>query len=78
MSTQTTELFTDQRDEPSPGLVWERDIQMQRPCPCGCDERGGPKGVGYLTGGREGAYVTVWAPDEESYAIMRRVFGGEA
>jgi hypothetical protein len=39
----------------------DRLLQVCRPCPCGCDDRGGRPGVGYLTGSdEEGNGFTIW------------------
>ncbi len=48
-----------------------RRLQLRRPCDCGCDERDGKRGVGYLTGsdGR-GQGFTLWI---ETETVYRRV-----
>jgi len=48
-----------------------RKIKVCRPCSCGCDARGGLKGVGYLlanTGNGEGA--TIWIKDEKVFKVI--------
>ena len=48
-----------------------RPLSMCRPCKCGCDRRGGNKGVGYLTGSdAKGRGFTVWI---ESEAVFKRI-----
>ncbi len=66
--------MTDQKQ-----LVWEggdinRPLQLQRPCPCGCDEREGYKSVGYLTGGdgKTGGF-TLWIEDEKVYTMLDKI-----
>jgi hypothetical protein len=62
---------------PSPDLAANRELQMYRPCPCGCDERNGPV-IGYLSGSTsDGEGVTIYAPDEDTYRSMQRIFGGQ-
>ena len=52
-----------------------RKFRLQRPCVCGCDERDGYHGVGYLTGSDAlGRGVTVWITDEDVYQALARVF----
>jgi hypothetical protein len=51
-----------------------RPLKVTRPCECGCDERGGEKGVGYLSGStKEGHGFTLWIQDEETYQAVRAV-----
>jgi hypothetical protein len=51
---------------------WPR---AQRPCPCGCDERGGKTIVGYLSGSdKDGNGFTIYAPDEATYRVFAAVF----
>lgn len=57
----------------SPGTDHDRPLQLVRPCSCGCDARGGLKGVGYLTGGGGGAFFTVWIQEAKVYEAMREV-----
>lgn len=59
-------------------LIWEGDegrpLQVCRPCPCGCDQRGGYEGVGYITGSTEdGRGFTLWVDDEEVLERMLEV-----
>lgn len=41
----------------------EQLLTLRRSCECGCDSRGGDKGVGYLIGGG----VTIWIEDDRTY-----------
>jgi hypothetical protein len=53
-----------------------RMFRIQRPCSCGCDERDGKKGVGYITGSdKNGNGVTIWIADEKVYRIMAECIG---
>jgi len=46
-----------------------RPLMVCRPCPCGCDVRGGVPGVGYLTGSdADGNGFTLWIKDEAAYS----------
>lgn len=55
-----------------------RKVRLQRPCECGCDERDGPKGVGYLCGSNDkGEGFTLWFDTEEQYETVRIAIGGE-
>jgi len=55
-----------------------RPLGLHRPCPCGCDSRGGSKGVGYLTGSTdEGDGFTIWIQDENVYQVVRDVLESE-
>ncbi len=65
-------------------VVWsgdrDRELRVQRACPCGCDERDGPladgRAVGYLTGSTpEGQGFTLYIPTEEAFTIMQKVIG---
>ena len=48
-----------------------RPLSLWRPCDCGCDSRGGLKGVGYLTGSnKRGHGFTVWITDE---SVFKRI-----
>lgn len=53
------------------------DVEMRRPCSCGCDQRGGPHGVGYLIASRGGVGFNLWAQTEKEYQAMRAIFGGD-
>ena len=62
---------------PKTQFIWNggdpgRSLMLRRPCSCGCDERDGSKGAGYLTGAtKDGRGFTVWIESEEVYqAIM--------
>ncbi len=62
-------------------LTWqgekERVLQVRRPCPCGCDDRGGRPGVGYLTGSdSDGRGFTVWIESEEVFRRLERLLPG--
>ncbi len=51
-----------------------RPLQACRPCPCGCDERTGSEGVGYLTGSDEdGNGFTIWIESEEVFNAVSAV-----
>lgn len=60
-------------------FTWEdgerkRKFKLYRPCPCGCDSRGGLKGVGYLTGSdKKGNGFTLWVESEEVYQSIEKV-----
>lgn len=51
-------------------LDLDRPVQVRRPCSCGCDERDGCQGVGYITGGG----FTLWIEEEPVYQAIRRSF----
>jgi len=52
----------------------DEPINLCRPCDCGCDERDGYKGVGYLIGSdKEGNGFTVWIENEEVFQSISRV-----
>lgn len=58
-------------------FVWEgeenRPLRLYRPCSCGCDERNGEKGVGYLSGSNaRGEGFTVWIEDEEVFQRLKK------
>jgi hypothetical protein len=59
-------------------ITWKgeksRRLQVCRPCPCGCDNRSGRPGVGYLTGSDdEGNGFTIWIESEEIYQRIERL-----
>ena len=54
-----------------------RPFQLFRPCECGCDFKGGVKGVGYLNGVQDGTGVTVWIETEEVYQGLKVFIGGD-
>lgn len=61
---------------PQSQFTWKgaksRVLAVKRPCDCGCDQRDGGHGVGYLTGSdAEGNGVTVWIEDEEVFQALR-------
>jgi hypothetical protein len=63
-------------------IVWQgekdRLLQVRRPCPCGCDDRGGRGGVGYLTGSdAAGNGFTIWIQSEEVYQRLERLLALE-
>jgi hypothetical protein len=63
-------------------IVWKgeknRLLSVCRPCSCGCDDRGGRPGVGYLTGSdEEGNGFTVWIECEEVYQRLERLLAQE-
>ena len=51
-----------------------RHVKLVRPCKCGCDERGGTMGVGYITGATIDAGFTVWIKEERTYLAIQAVF----
>jgi hypothetical protein len=56
----------------------DRILQVCRPCPCGCDDRGGRPGVGYLTGSdEEGNGFTVWIESEAVYQSLEKLLALE-
>lgn len=47
-----------------------RPLRLNRPCECGCDQRDGYKGVGYLTCSDEnGDGLTVWILTEQAFVL---------
>ena len=51
-----------------------RRVTLCRPCACGCDQRDGDMGVGYLTGSdADGNGFTIWIEDEAVFSAMERV-----
>ena len=61
---------------PQSQFTWKgeksRALAVKRPCACGCDQRDGGHGVGYLTGSdAEGNGVTVWIEDEGVFQALR-------
>jgi len=52
-----------------------RALSLCRPCPCGCDERDGYHGVGYITGSdSDGTGFSLWIEEEAVYQAVRTVF----
>ena len=51
-----------------------RPLQLCRKCRCGCDERSGNLGVGYITGGTAEHFATVWIENEETYRALQAIF----
>ena len=67
---------------PQSQFTWKgeksRALAVKRPCDCGCDQRDGGHGVGYLTGSdAEGNGVTVWIQDEQVFQALRALVGAE-
>jgi len=63
-------------------IVWQgekdRLLQVRRPCSCGCDDRGGRLGVGYLTGSdAEGNGFTIWIESEEVFQRLEKLLALE-
>ena len=61
-------------------ILWtgepNRKLTLKRPCECGCDEREGPAGVGYLiVSDGDGNGVTLWIEHEDVYQVLQRVLG---
>ena len=51
-----------------------RSIQVVRPCPCGCDERDGFRGVGYITGSdKDGNGFTIYIRSEEVFQVASKL-----
>jgi len=47
------------------------ELKLYRPCECGCDQRDGWKGVGYLSGSDDdGNIFLLWIEDERIYTIL--------
>jgi hypothetical protein len=62
-------------------ITWKgekgRALQVCRPCSCGCDERDGFKGVGYVTGSNaKGNGFTIWIENDEVFNNISAVLGG--
>lgn len=54
-----------------------RPLSILRPCRCGCDERSGDKGVGYITvSDAEGNGVSLWILTEGSFQRFERLING--
>jgi hypothetical protein len=52
-----------------------RQVSLWRPCPCGCDERDGSTGAGYISGcTKNGKGFTVWIEEEKTFQAVKRVF----
>ncbi|KKL82617.1 hypothetical protein LCGC14_1982990 [marine sediment metagenome] len=50
-----------------------RPLTLARPCSCGCDQRGGEKGVGYLTASdKDGNGFTLWLEDEDVFQTIAK------
>ena len=63
-------------------IVWQgekdRLLQVRRPCSCGCDDRGGRGGVGYLTGSdAAGNGFTIWIESEEVFLRLENLLALE-
>lgn len=63
----------------SEAALWEGDegrgIKACDSCPCGCDNRGGFKGLGYITGSTpEGKGFSLWIKDPLLWERIREVF----
>jgi hypothetical protein len=58
----------------NPMLDANREISLYRPCFCGCDNREGSPGVGYITASGGGEGVTIFIDNEEDYQAIRKVF----
>jgi hypothetical protein len=63
-------------------IVWQgeedRLLQVCRPCSCGCDERDGRAGVGYLTGSdAAGNGFTIWIESEEVFQRLEKLLALE-
>jgi hypothetical protein len=63
-------------------IVWQgeedRLLQVRRPCSCGCDDRDGRGGVGYLTGSdAAGNGFTIWIESEEVFQRLEQLLALE-
>ena len=63
-------------------ILWQgekdRLLQVRRPCSCGCDDRGGRGGVGYLTGSdAAGNGFTIWIESEEVFLRLEKLLALE-
>ena len=48
-----------------------RRLTLMRPCACGCDERDGAKGVGYLTASSDdGNGFSIWIQSEAAFKMI--------
>jgi hypothetical protein len=62
-------------------FVWEVDptdtrgvwLETHRPCSCGCDNREGKKGVGYIIGSDGGNGFTIWVENENVFKLAQQV-----
>jgi hypothetical protein len=60
-----------------PDTARNRPVRAQRPCPCGCDDRGRDEPmIGYISGSdSDGNGLTIEAPDEATYQRFVAIFG---
>lgn len=67
--------YSESRQPPSPKLDNARPLMLRRACNCGCDNRDGDKGAGYITGADgKGSFFTVWLEKEETFQAAKKVF----
>jgi hypothetical protein len=74
LETEAIIKIFDHSGEDDEVFAQERPLTVQRPCPCGCDNRDAPDIVGYVHAIRDGVGVTIEITDEETYQIVERVF----
>ena len=52
----------------------DRQLRVWRPCPCGCDQRGGESLTGYLSGSDEmGRGFSLLAETETEFQTLREI-----
>ena len=55
-----------------------RPFELMRKCECGCDDRSGDKGFGYLIGCTpDGDGVTIWIRNEEVFRWIEKIIEHE-
>ena len=65
------EYVSRKKDVKDPSVTdWDRPLKLSRPCNCGCDARGGTKGVGYISGGSGNAFFSIWIENEATYQAL--------
>ena len=61
-----------------PDVAQNREPRAQRPCSCGCDNRGREVPIiGYVSASRKGKGITIIATTEDMYQRLVDVFGGQ-
>ena len=55
----------------------ERPLTIQRPCPCGCDNRDAPDMVGYIHAITDGKGFTIQIDDEDTYTHIATILKGQ-
>jgi len=64
-------------------ILWKgeanRKVNAYRSCSCGCDDRGGRKGVGYISGSDDQGYgFTIWIRNESTFQALVKEFMGRS